>query len=298
MSITKKFDVMEVLHQLGPLCLARFGSIYSRWIMRNSRKESSGRVSFAEWVDNYDQVNTNRAGMRKLQDESWKRNASVEAIETRSSSLQDQVVSLNDQVVSLKDQVVSLISRIDTLEGLLDNKRGKGRDFKHLDLDFKDGKDLKDGNKRSLEDLRVPISEIEFDRYRTLIYDFNKENHKREKKNLGPKLFGHNGCFSKVKSLATLEAFLVSQHATDLGIPRTLLADFEVCVVNGDLCTLDIRFKGGIGFPALWCPKSKYTNVPSEDWCNEEALDVDPRKNFIDPRTGERWDIVSKKRKV
>lgn len=104
------------------------------------------------------------------------------------------------------------------------------------------------------------------------------------------------GGFSVVDSLDSLNAFLDSMRARELGVPCNILETYKVFVLDGKLVTMSTEYHGGIGYSFLWKKRNK-PSFRAIGWSTEESKKLDPRLgvdpvtgvNYVDPETGRMW---------
>ena len=136
--------------------------------------------------------------------------------------------------------------------------------------------------------------QLSIDIVRQILIAFNKENPGLVAKgDAGGVTFeGH----SKITSVESLEAFLKTVHARNLGLSPDVLVNFKVFVMGGKLVTLSDEYHGGVGFSFLW-KKKRGLKDAVVGWSTPEAKQHDPRlgidpatgNKYIDPETGKTW---------
>lgn len=62
---SSKLTVLGILRKLGATAIRRIGAVYIRWVDRNAK--SKDRVSFPDWIDNYDTVKDLCGRVEKLE---------------------------------------------------------------------------------------------------------------------------------------------------------------------------------------------------------------------------------------
>ena len=103
--MAEKYSVQDVLCSLGPVGLARIGSVYNRWKIFNKELEDDQKVSFAEWCDNYSRIDDVQQDL----DVQKKR---VQDLENENDDLKDEVERLKDSILNIRQLVRQLEEHI------------------------------------------------------------------------------------------------------------------------------------------------------------------------------------------
>lgn len=149
-------------------------------------------------------------------------------------------------------------------------------------------RDVRKASKRKIKnnmDLEVAPSMKAFDRCRELIHDFNKKNSVSS----DPFTWGGRGCFQRIECATSLQSWLFTDAASSVGLDPCYCARFDVVDTGSELVTIDSHYRGGLGVSAFWIPSRKYDATPAADWATSAHKKRDPRRSYLDPRTGEAW---------
>lgn len=133
--------------------------------------------------------------------------------------------------------------------------------------------------------LKIAPAMLIFCAARECLHDFNKRNAVAD----NPLSWGDNGKYTRIESVNSLKTWLFTEAAAELKISPTYMEDFMVVNDGGNLVTFDEEFKDGYHPSAFWIPARKYSREPSKDWSHPCMKERDPRKKYIDPKTGKAW---------
>lgn len=97
----QKYSVQHVLDSLGPVGLARIGSVYNRWKIFNEGLEGDKKISYAQWCDSYTRID------EVIQDLHEERKR-ITQLENENDKLRDEVESLKDSVVYVRQLIRQL----------------------------------------------------------------------------------------------------------------------------------------------------------------------------------------------
>lgn len=145
--------------------------------------------------------------------------------------------------------------------------------------------------------LKIANTMREFNKIREVVHGFNKVNVAAEEQ----LTWGDNGKYNRVESVNSLKSWLLTEAAVKLKIDPSYYDDFLVVNDGGDLVTFDDEYKGGYHSSAFWIPDRKYSCEPSQRWSHTCMKETDPRRQYVDPKTGKVWStscIETRKRKV
>lgn len=100
--MSDKYTVHDVLNSLGPVGLARIGSVYNRWKAFNEQLEQGDKISFAAWCDSYGRLN--------------ELSEALDTERTRVTKLEEENDNLRDEIEKLKDSMQGIRQLVRQLE--------------------------------------------------------------------------------------------------------------------------------------------------------------------------------------
>lgn len=157
-------------------------------------------------------------------------------------------------------------------------------------------KKLEKATKRKIEeneDLLVAPSMKAFNRCREMLHEFNKKNAASS----DPFTWGDRGRFQRIECVTSMHSWLFTDQASVLGLDPCHCSRFDVVDTGSELVTVDSHYKGGLGVAAFWIPERKYKETPAADWATSSHRKRDPRRMYLDPRTGEAWTEQPKRKR-
>lgn len=263
-TFVQRLTTKDLIRQLGPQSLTWLGSLIGVWYNRNNEVTDDKKIPFSEWVVNRDELEGLRTEMTAMGKEKMKHVA-------------DQKIHFAKLFRDMTDKLTELTGEVTSLRSMIHKKEESEDDETDVDN----------------QSLKIPKTQESFNAVRSILYRFNKKNHK-----LGDKArtWGEDGQYSVIKNEESLNAWFESSFAEDLGLGPETIKEFAVCVFQGELVTISKDFVGGVGIEAFWIPDDKYSEVCTRSKVHKDPSVKDPREGY--KFNGVRWSPPKALKKV